>query len=66
MKDFTHVAKSIVKDLEFHTDEDRVIIINECMKQAYILGKKHLIEPHIMCDGNHVVTIEKDTYNPQA
>lgn len=64
MQDFNKIAISIVKDLEFHSDEDRIIIINECMKQAYNEGKKHLLEPHLMCGGEHKICPEKDTYNP--
>lgn len=62
MQDFRPIAKSIVSDLQYYSIEDQVIIINECMVQAYKEGKRHLHEPHLLMGGEQKIIKERDTH----
>lgn len=66
MQDFTKKAISIKIKLRTGSYEDNVKVIAEALNEAYNLGKKHLIEPHLLMGGEYQPIIEKDTYNPQA
>lgn len=66
MQDFNTKAKELIQDIINYPLSKATDKVSEALNEAYHLGKKHLIEPHLLMGGEYQPIIEKDTYNPQA